>query len=1275
MFSTNSDESDESKPRNMDLSDRGPCGRRLFAQRSSKSATNTCSSSQSDSSAPAGARFRTKKSKGNVRRLPPLGLFWDIENVSVPKMKSASVVVQKLREVFLKKYRESEFVVVCDVKKENPQIIQELHDSQVDLLHVSSSSKNAADEKLRQSLRRYAELHPAPSAVVLISGDVNFAGDLSDLRYRKKLRVILVHNVNVADALILCAHEHHSFAELTEHLPATRKSKEAATAFYLSVLNVPKHVDSVKVKTRLKSLSYNCGGKCVQYVTGEGVACLRFGNFDLALRAQKRIQGEDVFGNKIKVLSPSVRCYSGKKVKSVGQSTPFVAAAQPAPPPPPGFTSEGVVTMDSCQQQQASTSRNACKPILGRPCTPQEPFFKRVHTFSGSSDQSDGSLRPVDLNITNLDPAIEPKELRNLLAAMIKEYAMILSLSVSQQADGAPVAHLRVGSQQEARFVISKLHRQKLGHKRITVSYVEQSNQPDPDQLKAMTVSILQEAPDQSMPLFKFMDLLESRFHCTVSVSDVNRLKDVARIADRLGSRVISLTKEVKVSPPPTLSTTMVPFCTIHCPDGLRGSRGWCEEFNTSQVPNVQVSLGNFASALMRLLDVHLGSMPLLSFQACYEQEFRVALPVDDDGVPLEHLVTCVPRAELLLVGPNRNIKIVTARPESGDEGVARAATVAAPLAPNVNLLCREIVDLLKTADRCQLPLTKFIPAYHHHFGRQCRVADYGFTKLLDLIESVSHVVQIMGEGTRRVITLTHPAQMRRFTSDLLRVLKAQPAKQIAAVDFPAAYEKVTGRRFDPAEYGLCTFVDLLREMGENTLVLRETCDGLMIAVPKREQTAEEAARTKQFAREAVDLLKHTPYYTMLFNKFVPAYHHHFGHQCRVSDYGFVKLVELFEAIPDVVKIEELPDGERTVSLTARESLKTLGAQVQELIGQDSVTVDELAQRHFREFGYPLKPSAFGCSTLFDLVLLLSDYVEVVDCNRLRAIPQATPTVLGVRCWGLLLDPPHCKELAVLRAEYRDFYRGRFSRETLLQASEMVSMSTSASEGVEYALLTAIYTLAAQLFHVIRTNGGRVPFNRLERLYGHAYGKPLRLATYQIRGEYDFRRRLGLVFHVAADPDLGTVVALGGTVAEHLEPILNARDAKKFSPPKPDTPPTPSSSWSQWASVPGNSNAVASNLSINMPISHHPRLLGDTHHLVSPARHLLLADPWRGSPPHPSQLPLPDKFLGTSSAPPTVADDSRDESTDSGVNTRLDNSDEPPRMRTPELWRSYLEFQ
>lgn len=57
--------------------------------------------------------------------------------------------------------------------------------------------------------------------MILISGDINFAPDLSDLRYRKKIHVILLHMKNTSEALILCANEHYDFSELMESLPST----------------------------------------------------------------------------------------------------------------------------------------------------------------------------------------------------------------------------------------------------------------------------------------------------------------------------------------------------------------------------------------------------------------------------------------------------------------------------------------------------------------------------------------------------------------------------------------------------------------------------------------------------------------------------------------------------------------------------------------------------------------------------------------------------------------------------------------------------------------------------------------------------------------------------------------------------------------------------------------------------------------------------------------------------------------------------------------------
>ena len=40
---------------------------------------------------------------------------------------------------------------------------------QVNVVHISATSKNAADDKLRQSMRRFADNHSPPASVILIS--------------------------------------------------------------------------------------------------------------------------------------------------------------------------------------------------------------------------------------------------------------------------------------------------------------------------------------------------------------------------------------------------------------------------------------------------------------------------------------------------------------------------------------------------------------------------------------------------------------------------------------------------------------------------------------------------------------------------------------------------------------------------------------------------------------------------------------------------------------------------------------------------------------------------------------------------------------------------------------------------------------------------------------------------------------------------------------------------------------------------------------------------
>ena len=51
--------------------------------------------------------------------------------LQIPRGRSAVTVVQAIRDTFFDGYREEEFIVVCDVKKETAQVIQELNDAQV----------------------------------------------------------------------------------------------------------------------------------------------------------------------------------------------------------------------------------------------------------------------------------------------------------------------------------------------------------------------------------------------------------------------------------------------------------------------------------------------------------------------------------------------------------------------------------------------------------------------------------------------------------------------------------------------------------------------------------------------------------------------------------------------------------------------------------------------------------------------------------------------------------------------------------------------------------------------------------------------------------------------------------------------------------------------------------------------------------------------------------------------------------------------------------------
>ncbi|KAF2344372.1 OST-HTH/LOTUS domain [Trinorchestia longiramus] len=419
-------------------------------------------------------------------------------------------------------------------------------------------------------------------------------------------------------------------------------------------------------------------------------------------------------------------------------------------------------------------------------------------------------------------------------------------------------------------------------------------------------------------------------------------MRDIVTVSDNSTGRMIALQPRYRHVPLALPSPTGHPeqegvqrFCQIHSL-GLDNSIGWAERDNTVCLPNVTTSLKVFAETIPKLLNAHDGFLPLASLVECYSAVIGRIDEVSEGGVPLEHLVSCLPTVSIK-TNPNGSKFIMwstSKTPHDDMEDLIRF--VCPPLVGQLALLSRELVDLLKTFPNTRLPFSRFIPAYHHHFGRQCRVADYGFTKLAELFDALANVVQVLGEGSKRVITLAHRAQIRRFSCDLVRVLKSCPSKCVLLEQLPVNFKKVMCKPFAITDYGVNDIFDILDEISEATIEVVETNGVVSIGIPVREQTQDEYEKTLQFGAEVIELLRHSPECKMQFNRFIPAYHHHFGRQCKVADYGFTKLVELFEAIPDVLEIyDDEEDGDKQLQLVETERLRVLGEQVTDLFGSE----------------------------------------------------------------------------------------------------------------------------------------------------------------------------------------------------------------------------------------------------------------------------------------------------------------------------------------------------
>lgn len=604
---------------------------------------------------------------------------------------------------------------------------------------------------------------------------------------------------------------------------------------------------------------------------------------------------------------------------------------------------------------------------------------------STSSTVSDEG-QPVVLLISNLEPTADENALKYRVYQQLKPITPVISLS----GEGVNAVRVKVPSKQCAKLVVASLHRKKLGHKRMVVSYARDATQSELATIRCQVAGLLKDVPSHSLSINKFRELFQSRFKTSINIIDLFRMQDVCIITSNDDTdKVISLNPEVLSSlqsnnPLVECLQLSVPYCTIHY---KQQHKGWAEQ-DIEPLPNVFMTLKELQNMLYTVLNVHKGDIQILSIMHCIEEEIHVKIQKNDNGVNLEHLISCVEGCQI--TNNQFGIKVLTW--SHNDSGNSKD-TYEDPLYH----ISHEIVELIKLSPKATLQFNKFIPAYHNHFGKQCRVADYGYTKLIDLFEALSLVVQVIGDGENRFVTLTHKTQLRRFTSELLRLLRGQVNRCVMLSQLPFLFSQFQNRYFDVTDYGVCDLTDLLDGLVHNNSIVTTVCENqdILISLPKRQQSTNELEKTTTFAEEVIELLRKAPNYSILFEKFVRSYHYNYGYQCRLSDYGCFKLTDLMETIHGIVEMETSSDEHRKIILAPKVAQRIFSEQLYELALQHNnnnntqtkyktkrikIKLNDILEMHKNKYGYQIHWSNLGFAKMIDAIKALP-YIELIETN------------------------------------------------------------------------------------------------------------------------------------------------------------------------------------------------------------------------------------------------------------------------------------------------------
>jgi hypothetical protein len=241
------------------------------------------------------------------------------------------------------------------------------------------------------------------------------------------------------------------------------------------------------------------------------------------------------------------------------------------------------------------------------------------------------------------------------------------------------------------------------------------------------------------------------------------------------------------------------------------------------------------------------------------------------------------------------------------------------------------------------------------------------------------------GKHQSRLISLTHKAQLKRFTQDITKILKSQQYTKMEINELPALYEDCHGKKFEICDYGVCHIEHLLSSISHTTLEIYGHGTTTTIVLPKNLQSKDQIDRTTKFGDKVIELLRDCETYSLPLASFVTVYQRHFGKELNITEYGCVKLQDLIESISEIAVIEE--KHESLLSLTVTQRIKILSEQIRILFKtHQNISMFDLSKLFFNQFHRRFDPVLYSHNSIRALIDQISDVALTEQCPRTKQI-------------------------------------------------------------------------------------------------------------------------------------------------------------------------------------------------------------------------------------------------------------------------------------------------